>query len=79
MGPEQGAIRREWQALYKDGKASAPAHAPDLRPCRPRSTGPIGTLPAGEPGSGHPLRYASWKGPAIPCEASLAVNRFLTR
>ncbi len=64
MGPAQGAIRGEWQALSKDGNAALAPQAHSLRASQEaviRCVMPLG------------------KGMAIPCEAGLATNRFLTR
>jgi len=43
----KGAIRGEWPLPFQGSE---------------RSNGLVGALPAGESGSDHPLRYASWKG-----------------
>jgi len=42
-----------------------------------RSNGLVGTLPAGEPGSGHPLRYASWKGSGHSLRGKPRLERLL--
>ena len=58
-------------SLNKGRNASAPAHAPDLYPYRPRRIGSFVGLPSGAARSRHLLRCVSWKGHAIPCETRL--------
>ena len=60
----QGALRREWPALYKERNAAMAAEARSLRASQEAVI--RGVMPLG-------------KGWAIPCEASLAANRFLAR
>ena len=60
----QGAIRSKWPALYKERNAAMAAEARSLRASQEAVIRCV--MPLG-------------KGWAIPCEASLAANRFLAR